>query len=384
MKQMLNLRDDRFVVEDLRFRSEEWVGKKAPSRLMQARLLWDNPESRRRLRTEVDRVRPNLLLFHNLLPVASLGLYREAKRLGIPVMQYIHNYRPFSPSGTLWVGRRVVNAAMNGNPWPEVLGRGWERSFVKTFLLAVQQRRLLKRGDLDAVSKWIAVSDFMRDRFVEGGMPADRVVTLRHCWRPDPLPVGVEEGNYYLFLGRLVSEKGVSNLLEAWSLLSSRLGVLCPHLIVAGTGPEERSIQERVTRIRKATCVGFVAGEQKRSLLRRCRGLLAPSIWWEPLGLIVHEAYNACRPVIAARSGGLSETVFPGRTGLLHKPGDATAIAAAVEEMESAGELGRATMGRQGRRWLEDQASPESWRDRFHGILLDAVSGGSDASGNVL
>ncbi len=48
----------------------------APSRLTQAWRMWDNPESRRRLRREADTLHPDVMLFHNLIPVASFGLYR--------------------------------------------------------------------------------------------------------------------------------------------------------------------------------------------------------------------------------------------------------------------------------------------------------------------
>ncbi len=47
--------------------------------------------------------------------------------------------------------------------------------------------------------------------------------------------------------------------------------------------------------------------------------MLAPSVWWEPLGLVTYEAYDYGKPMLAARSGGLSETVVAGLTGFLHE-----------------------------------------------------------------
>jgi glycosyltransferase involved in cell wall biosynthesis len=180
---------------------------------------------------------------------------------------------------------------------------------------------------------------------------------------------------HYLFLGRLVQEKGISTMLEAWRLLEKRLGDACPRLVIAGSGPEEARVQHAATRMKKVVAVGFVAGEQKESLLRGCRALIAPSIWWEPLGLIVYEAYDHGRPVLAARSGGLTETVNPGFTGYLHAPGDAAALADDVERMEALGPQGRRAMGQEGRRWLVANADSDQWLDRFAGILGDAISG---------
>ncbi len=366
-----------FTVSNLRYQSSDWTRKGAPTRLRQARQLWDNPGSREKLRQAVEQKNPDVLLYHNLIPVASLGLYDEARRLGLPVVQYIHNFRPFSPSGTMWVRGRVNPAALRGNPWPEVLSRAWEKSFFKTFLVAGYQKRLLASGALDGVRHWIAVSDFMRARFIDAGIPPERIVTLRHCWKATASPDVTRMSNHYLFLGRLVAEKGVYDMLEAWKILEMRLGKACPRLIIAGTGPEEERIHALANRMKTVVCVGYVAGKLKDDLLHGCRALVAPSIWWEPLGLIVYEAYDFGRPVLAASSGGLRETVFPGITGYMHEPGNAEALADNVELMERAGTEGRCAMGAAGRHWLLENASPEDWAQRFATILRQASNGNS-------
>lgn len=373
VNEMLRLADGAYSIRDLRFHSGAWMGKGAPNRLRQAFMLWDHPLSRERLRTEVAKSRPDALLFHNLIPVASLAMYDEARKLELPVIQYIHNFRPFSPSGTMWMRGHVNAAALRGNPWPEVFGRAWERSFLRSFLLAIYQQRLLRNGNLEAVKRWIAVSDFMRQKFIEGGIPAERITTLRHCWQTKPVDEPAAEGKHYLFLGRLVPEKGITPLLDAWALLEKRLGPSCPQLIIAGSGSEEARIHARANRMKRVSCIGFVTGALKEDLVKSCRGLIAPSIWWEPLGLIVHEAYDAARPVLAARSGGLTETVIEGRTGFLHDPGNVEQLANDVEKLESLGPRGRQEMGLQGRQWLLENASPDEWRERFVQIVNEVT-----------
>ena len=362
-----------FTVDDLRFQSSEWTKEGAPTRFSQAQRVWDNPGSRDRLRAAVDDTHPDILLFHNLIPVGSLGLYDEAAKLGLPVVQYIHNFRPFSPSGTMWVGGKVHDGGLRGNPWPEVFGRAWERSFMRTFLVATYQSRLIRSGTLDVVKRWIAVSKFMREKFISAGIPAEKVVTLRHCWKSRATPDASRMASHYLFLGRLVPEKGIYTMIEAWRLLEKKLGDACPRLIIAGTGPEEARLQAIATRMKKVVCVGFVAGKQKDDLLHGCRALIAPSIWWEPLGLIVYEAYDFARPVLAASSGGLTETVVEGVSGFLHAPGDAARLVEDVERMENLGADARAEMGMAGRRWLLANASPEQWLAGFSSILASVT-----------
>lgn len=360
-----------FEVENLRFQSSDWTRRGAPAIPVQARQVWDNPESREKLRQAVEKFKPDILLYHNLIPVGSLGLYEEAASLGLPVVQYIHNYRPFSPSGVMWVRGRVNAAALRGNPWPEVLGRAWEKSFLKTFLIARYQKNLLTNGTLDAVKRWIAVSEFMRERFIEAGIPQEKIVTLRHCWKPQATPEAARMSNHYLFLGRIVAEKGIFTLLDAWAILERRLGSACPRLIIAGAGPAEAKVHSMVTRMRSVICVGFVEGKAKDDLLHGCRALIAPSIWWEPLGLIVYEAYDFGRPVLAAASGGLKETVIDGETGFMHEAGNAQALADDVEKMENLTKEGRVKMGERGRLWLNNNASPAAWLENFSSFMIE-------------
>ena len=371
--EMSSLSNRHLRIDNLRFLSRAWKSRGAPSRLEQARRLWSNPDARHQLRLRVGEDRPDLLVFHNVIPVASFGVYEEALDLGLPVLQYIHNFRPFSPSGTMWVNGRVDDAALAGNMWPEIRGGAWEGSPLKTGLLAYQLHRLREVGWLDAVTRWIAISDFMRDKFLEGGIAPGKVVTLRHCWRSmSELPANRAQ-DYYLFLGRLVPEKGVGTLIDAWQILEQEMGASCPKLVVAGTGPEERKVRARIEHLRKVEFAGFLSGDAKARALRNCKALLAPSIWWEPLGLIVYEAYDFGKPVIAARSGGLVETVREGEGGLLHQPGDAADLARAVRDLEACGDSGRERMGRAGRSWLLRVADPERWREGFLRIAREAT-----------
>lgn len=356
-------------IHELRFQSRSWKVKGAPGLLQQARLMWSNPEARRRLAREVEELDPDVLIFHNLLPVGSFGMYEEARRIGLPVIQYIHNFRPFSPSGTLWFGGQVRDDALKGNRWKEVLGRAWEGSYLKTGLMAYYLDRLDRKGWLDVVTHWIAVSDFMRDKFIEAGIKPSRITTLRHCWFLDEKSKASQDGGYYLFLGRLVPEKGIGVILDVWAELEKKLGDQCPRLVIAGTGPTERDVVNRVERNKKIEAVGFVSGEAKARYLKRCRAVLAPSLWWEPLGLIVYDAYEFAKPVLAARSGGLTETVSGSEGGWLHTPGEVPELVRQVIELEEMGPENRIKMGQAGRAWLEEHASPAKWYQEFGEIL---------------
>jgi glycosyltransferase involved in cell wall biosynthesis len=361
--------DERSVVETLQFDSRDWLESGSPARLRQSWLIGNNPHARQELAGAAKRFKPDILLFHNLIPVASLGLYDEAARLGLPVVQYLHNYRPFSVSGYLWANGKVDDAALHGNPWPEIRSGAWNGSMAKTAILSFHLARLKRSGALDSVRLWIAVSDFVRGKMLEAGMPADRVVSLRHCWPSGGAIPEMQESDYYFFIGHLCPEKGVTDLLEAWRMLEARFGPECPSLVIAGSGPLEKMVLEECARNQRIRYAGHVSGEAKNNLLAGCRALLAPSAWWEPLGLIVYEAYEHGRPVIASLSGGLAETVQPGITGLSHLPSNPGDLAAAVMKMEDLGPQARTKMGIAGNQWVRNHCTPAQWNDQFHKII---------------
>jgi glycosyltransferase involved in cell wall biosynthesis len=169
-----------------------------------------------------------------------------------------------------------------------------------------------------------------------------------------------------LFLGRLTETKGITTLLDAWDVLRGKLGDRTPLLHIAGEGPLEQAVQLRMRTNPYIGQLGHIGGETKREALRRCRAVIVPSTWWEPLGLVVYEAYDYGKPVLAAKSGGLTEIVPHGVTGLQHEPGDVGGLVNDVLEMEATPVGARQAIGHAGRQWLLREADPQAWmrRDR--------------------
>ncbi|BDS06745.1 glycosyl transferase [Oceaniferula spumae] len=356
-------------MDECLFSSDEWLKQGAPSKLRQVSLMFNNPRSRAALKAKVAQCQPDALLLHNIYPVGSPGIYAEALALDVPVVQYIHNFRPFSVGGTLWLGDRVAEESLQGKYWAEIKAGAWQGSRLKSALFAQVLRHLHRNGWLQAVKCWIAISEFMRAKFVEAGIPAEDIVTLLHPWHMIETEPDNEDSGYYLFLGRLVEEKGVKVLLEAWEIVEKEMGSQCPVLMIGGEGEMENEVNHAADNSPKIKCMGFVKGQAKADLIASSRAMIAPSVWWEPLGLVTYEAYDHGKPMLAASSGGLSETVTDGHTGYTHTPGYAMELAESVIRMEALKPEQRRAMGREGREWLKINADPDQWRDQIAGLI---------------
>lgn len=182
----------------------------------------------------------------------------------------------------------------------------------------------------------------------------------------------------FLFVGRLVSYKGLDILLEALAQVSGA------ELVIVGEGPLESRLVALAARFGIAERVLFAGPMDQAGVaghLTRARALVLPSLdASETFGLVQLEAMAAGVPVIASDlPTGVREVGEPGRTCQLVPPGDVGALARAMvnlqEDPEAAGKMGAA-----GRRRFQDRFTREVMLDRlldWYSVLVPANPGDS-------
>ncbi len=286
-----------------------------------ARAVW-NRASGRRLRSLVAAHRPEVVHFHNTFPLLSPACYEAAREEGAAVIQTLHNYRLLCPGALLergsgpcesCVGRRVA--------WPGILHGCYRASRAATAAVAGMTAVHRAAGTWNrAVDVYVALTRFARTRFVEGGLPPDKIVVKPNFVWPDPGP-GAGSGGYALFAGRMSEEKGLETLAAAWRLLDGALP-----LKAAGDGP----LVGTLTGVPGIELLGRRTREDVLGLMREASFLVFPSLWYEGLPMAILEAFACGLPVIASRLGAMAEVIEDGRTGLLFRPGDAGDLAATI------------------------------------------------------
>jgi glycosyltransferase involved in cell wall biosynthesis len=272
------------------------------------------------------------------------------------VVQTLQNYRLLCPAATLQNDGCVCEECLGRSPWRGVLHACYRDSRAATavVVLMLSVHRWLGTWS-KMVDYYIALTEFVRAKFIEGELPAEKIVVKPHFVFRDP---GVRDGRgeYALFVGRLAEEKGLRTLLAAWERLNNRVP-----LEIVGDGPLRAELVAQVSRLGlsrvwrgkpAATSISFhghLTPDHLTPVMKRARFLLFPSIWYEPFGLTNVEAFACGVPVIASRLGAMQEIVEDGRTGLHFTPGDADDLAAKVDwawthpdEMQVMGRAARA------------------------------------------
>jgi glycosyltransferase involved in cell wall biosynthesis len=295
--------------------------------------VW-SAKSARSLMELVRRHKPNVAHFHNTFPLISPAAHYAVQREGVPVVQTLHNYRLLCPNATFFRDGAVCEECLERQSLLPAIAHGCYRGSRRATtavatMLSVHRAAGTWQREVDL---YIALSEFARRKFIEGGLPASRIVVKRNFVAPDP-GVGAGTGGYALFVGRLSAEKGISVLASAWGELAD-----IP-LVVVGDGPLAvqfaASSADRLKPVPPlaATLLGHQPREKVLALMRDARVLIFPSVCYEGSPMAIAEAFACGLPVIASNLGSMAEAVDHQRTGLLFQAGNAADLAAKVRWM---------------------------------------------------
>jgi glycosyltransferase involved in cell wall biosynthesis len=300
---------------------------------------------------------------HNTFPLISPSIYWAAHRAKVPVVQTLHNFRFLCPQAMFLREGQVCEDCLGHLPWRAVTRACYRSSRLQSAVLCgtLAGHRVLGTYR-DKITLCIALNEFCRRKFIEGGLPAGRVrVKPNFIDTPAPRPIGPRHG--FLFAGRLSPEKGVGVLIEA-ARLSPGLT-----LRVAGGGPDERLLHE----VSGLVWLGKLSGERVLDEMAHALSLVVPSLWYENFPRTIVEAFASGLPVIGSRLGAMEELIEHGVTGLLFEPGNAEALAETLRwadahpaEME--------TMGRHARERYEQHLSGDSNYEQLISIYREAVA----------
>ncbi len=241
-----------------------------------------------------------------------------------------HAYQASCPNGLLWhvptqsvcpghyaAGRYHECLSCNRPTYGSLISL---RMVLSTFV-----RQWLARG----VAVNVAVSEYVRKR-----MALPRSLTILHGVpsvniAPTASP-SIGAPHVFVFIGRLVAEKGLVLLLEAFRALRARDPLV--ELRVIGDGPERPRLEALVHAwsLEHAVCfTGWLEGAPLESALLDVLAVVVPSLWEESAGLVAVEQMLRGRLVIAANTGGLSEIVDGG--GWLFECGNVESLTACLD-----------------------------------------------------
>jgi glycosyltransferase involved in cell wall biosynthesis len=277
--------------------------------------MW-SPRTSHDLPDLVGRFQPDVIHVHNTFPLISPSLYWAAARSGVPVVQTLHNFRLVCLNALFLREGKVCEDCMGKLPLLGVARACYRGSRVASAALAGMLTLHRSLGTWqNKVTRYIALNEFCRKKFIEGGLPAERIAV-----KPNFANFGAHvemERAGFLFVGRLSAEKGIDVLVGAAARISDT------SIRVAGSGPEAACLED----VPGIAALGILSAGSVRIEMSRAFALVLPSICYESFPRTLVEAFACGLPVIASRMGAMAELVTDGFTGLLFEPGNAQDLA---------------------------------------------------------
>lgn len=280
-----------------------------------ARMLWHvldiyNLAMQPLLRRVLDIEHPNVVSIHNL-PGWSSAAWSTIAEKGIPAVQVLHDSYAICPRSTMFKRKNC------------------EGQCVSCRLMRLPHRRLSKQ-----VSAVVGVSRFILDRHLEQGyfrdVPIRRVI---HNAR-DGVELGVattpstsvpRQAIRFGFIGSINKAKGLEYLLKTFSQLND----LKAELWIAGNGKTD--YERTIKSCYQSPQVHFIGRVAPRDFYPKVDVVIVPSLWNEPLGMVVAEALAFGKPVIGSRRGGIPEMIRDRENGILFDPDQPGELLAAME-----------------------------------------------------
>jgi glycosyltransferase involved in cell wall biosynthesis len=309
----------------------------------------------------LDRVHVDSAFLHNIYHHLTPSILRPLKQRGIPTILHVADYKLICPNYRLYTQGHVCEACKQLRFYNAVRYRCIQNSVTKSALAAFEAylQRLLHLYD-QGVDFFIAPSQFLRDKLVEFGFPSDKVVFMPQALDVSGFSPTGGPGEYILFTGILLREKGIGTLVETMKRF--------PHerLLVAGDGPYRAALESQLRQsgLTNVVLLGFQPLDRIRGLMANCKFLVVPSEWYETFGLVIYEAFACARPVVAARIGGIPELVADGVRGRLFDAANVDSLAQAMASL-LADTAARSVMGAEALKFVTE-FSPER---NYQGIM---------------
>lgn len=315
------------VVDQFTLPATEDLGLSAVRAGMKA--VW-NVETQREVAGRIAAFHPDVVHVHTPFPLMSPAVFRAARSAGVPTVATVHSFRYSCIAATcLRDGRICEDCVGSRTKFAGIRHRCYHDSRGASAALTLGLGVHRAVGTFDrAVSRYLTLTGFARDLMIRDGFPAERI-TVKPNSIDDPGLTGCTtrtDARDILFVGRLVEEKGVRTMLDAWATAPDGL-----RLVIAGDGVLRGLVEERAAVDDSIDYCGWLETDDVYARMRAAEAVLVPSEWYEAgFPLVAIRALAVGTPVLISDLENMSAGVGDGGLGATFTPGDPAALAAVL------------------------------------------------------
>jgi glycosyltransferase involved in cell wall biosynthesis len=278
---------------------------------------------------------PDVAHIHNFWMSLTPAAHAACKKSGVATVQTLHNYRLLCANALLFRNGAICEDCLGHFPWRGILHRCYRESFPASAavvaMIGVNRARGTWRSLVDA---YIALSPYSRDKFVSSGFPAEQMF-IKPNSAPDPgaSALAPSASTSIIYAGRLSAEKGVDDLIDAWSKVPQELA---GSLVLIGGGPLSNALQNRAVALGlqhpRITFQDSTDQAGVYAAIRKARAVVISSRVYEHFPRLIVEAFAHGRAVIAPQLGAMNDLV-DAEVGVQYAPSDVSGLSTALTRL---------------------------------------------------
>jgi glycosyltransferase involved in cell wall biosynthesis len=323
-----------------------------------------------RLRAMIADFRPDVAHVRNIYHHLTPSILWELKAHKVPVIYHLNDFKLLCPSYNFVARGETCEACTGGKFWHVLTQKCYSGWKARSLLMAEAYVHKWLGTYEKCVDRFLAPSNFVRDKFIEHGWDPKKFEVLPHFQNVNSEVKPSPSTATLLYFGRLSPEKGVDDLLHAMQRL--------PHLrlVIAGDGPERCRLEQLAAKLCLSNVEfrGHLHGAELQKAIADSAFTVLPSHAYETLGKTILESYAHSRAVVASDLGSRRELVREGKTGLLYRTGDVGELASAIRYLSTQPAL-VARMGKTGLEQVRQFHTPEAHYDALLKLYESVVSG---------
>ena len=335
-----------------------------------------NFEAQKKLEELIRDEKPEVAHVHNIYHYITPAIFKTLKKNKIPIVYKLSDYKPLCPNYKLFNKGKICEKCKGAKYYNCFLNKCLKDSFAISFIAMLEAYVHNFLGSYKKVDLFLAPSEFIKKKCVEFGITKDKIKILRNVVdEVNFVDSKFEEGNYFLYYGRISEEKGIEDLIKAVKKIKD-LGILNGNsLKIVGKGPQEKKIKELIVKLKlknEVEMVGYKKGVELKKIIKKAKFVVLPSIWYDNSPLIISEAGLFQKPVIVSDSGGSKEMINE-ETGVVFKTGNVDDLAKKIVFVINLTRKEREVMGSKGQKNIKKINNKENYYKKLLKIYKELI-----------
>lgn len=327
--------------------------------------------NKKKMEEALEDFKPDIVHLNNFQRQLSASIIKPIKKRKIPIVFTAHDVQAICPSITMIdSNKNICEACIKGKYVNCIKKKCIKNSGLKSILGTVEgvYYRITKiyKKKIDYI---ITPSEFYKTKFIEDGIEETKIKALHNFIDMKDYNVETQDAGYALYFGRLSKEKGILNLIEAFSKTKNG------QLYIAGEGEEKENIEKLIksnSLESRVKLLGFLNSVEMKEYVRKCKFVVVPSIWYENCPYSIIETLAIGKPIIGSNIAGIPELVKDNINGFTFKYDNIAELSEKMEKLFNEDSLAN-EFGIKSKEICEESYSKEFYYNEIMSIYNDLI-----------